>query len=64
MNYLKIVLIILQIIREEDNMIKEHLIKKYIKKANENMHLSRNRKAIKYLDKIVCFPCLVYQNCY
>ena len=30
-----------------------HIIKKYFKKASENMDLSKNKKAIKYLDKIL-----------
>ena len=34
-------------------MIKKYIIKKYFKKASENMDLSRNKKAIKYLDKIL-----------
>ena len=36
-----------------NNVIKEYLIKKYFKKANENIDLSRNKEAIKYLDKIL-----------
>ena len=34
-------------------MIKKFLIEKFFKKASENMDLSRNRKAIKYLDRIL-----------
>ena len=34
-------------------MIKKFLIEKYFKKAKENKNLSKNKKAIKYLDKIL-----------
>ena len=34
-------------------MIKKFLIEKYFKKANENKNLSKNKKAIKYLDRIL-----------
>ena len=44
---------ILQNLQEVDTMIKEQFIKKYFKKASENINLSRNKKAIKYLDKIL-----------
>lgn len=58
-------------------MIKEHLIKKYFQKANENIDLSRNKKSIKYFDKILfldknnidaivskgyCYACIIKKN--
>ena len=53
MNYRKTFLTIQQNPKGGNTMIKKYILKKYSKKSMENRHLFRNKKAIKYLDKIL-----------